>query len=122
MRKACLECVSKHVGNAVAVMDECHMGYPQYMPLVEGHLDQAASEALKEFPILAMELRAFRQQWSSAMAAYLAGVKDNKQYFPDVEALLMELHETRIRAIIDAQMLKDKEVGITEYTTEAKKP
>ena len=93
MRKTCLDCIRKHVGAALVTMDETYMGYPQHACLVEGHLDQAAAEAVKDLPVLAMTLRTFRREWSSAFNQYLLGYT---AFFPSVENLMEDLHNTRI--------------------------
>ena len=43
MRKPCLQCFRKHMGNAAVLLEEIADGY-QYKFLVIGHLDQAAQE------------------------------------------------------------------------------
>jgi hypothetical protein len=45
MRDYCLDCVRKHLGVAVAQLDETHLGYPQYRWNVVGHLNEAESES-----------------------------------------------------------------------------
>ncbi len=65
MRRSCLECVLKHLGDAAVYIEECAMGYPDYFGFVYGHLDHASSECLSEFPDLAMTIREHRIKWAN---------------------------------------------------------
>ena len=42
--QGCRDCVLKHIGSALVLMDEIVSGYPQHRIYVIGHLDQAANE------------------------------------------------------------------------------
>lgn len=59
MRKGCVQCFLKHLGNAAVLIEEVHDGYP-YRHLVLGHLDQAAQEIRAFSPRLAKVVRAHR--------------------------------------------------------------
>lgn len=72
------------------------MGYPQHACLVEGHLDQAAAEAVLNHPSLAVTIRTFRIAWSKAFESYIRGTPCT---FPNEEELMEELHNTRIEAV-----------------------
>lgn len=64
MRKACLECVLKHLGAAAVYIEECQLGYPNYFGFVYGQLDHAASECMEELPELAWTIREHRIKWA----------------------------------------------------------
>jgi hypothetical protein len=63
LRDSCLNCVRKHLGQAAALMDEAKQGYKAHRWLAVGHLGEAASEALKEYPKLADEIREHRVRY-----------------------------------------------------------
>jgi hypothetical protein len=46
MRMACLECVVKHVGQALVLMSEAEKGYPHYYIYAIGHLAEAEDECM----------------------------------------------------------------------------
>ena len=73
MRLACLECVRKHIGEALYHMEEAFMGYPQHAMWAVGAWGHAASEALRAFPELAMRLRADRLKFERCLARVLLG-------------------------------------------------
>ncbi len=60
MRKTCLDCVRKHLAQALVLLDEAQLGYPHHRWLAVGHLAEAESEALQEYPELAREIRKCR--------------------------------------------------------------
>ena len=64
MRKACLECVAKHLGSAAVYIEEVQLGYPNYFGFVYGQLDHAASESMEEIPDLAWAIREHRIKWA----------------------------------------------------------
>lgn len=66
MRKACLECVVKHLGSAAVYIDEAQTGYPNYFGFVYGQLDHAASECFEEIPDLAWIIREHRIKWAES--------------------------------------------------------
>jgi len=60
MRVSCLDCARKHIAEAEVLMREALMGYPNHSWLAVGHLSQAESELLGEFPDMAHTIRAER--------------------------------------------------------------
>lgn len=52
-RKACIDCVEKHVSQAYVLAQETYMGYPEHLALVCAHL----CEAIDEAPAEAVDLR-----------------------------------------------------------------
>lgn len=60
MRKPCLGCVLKHLGAAAVLEEEIRNGYPSYMFLLYGHMDQAAAESWGENQWLAKVIRQHR--------------------------------------------------------------
>lgn len=62
MRRPCLQCFRKHLGNAQVLIEEVADGYPYRMGVV-GHLDQAAQEIRGYSDELAHVVRAHRIKW-----------------------------------------------------------
>ena len=63
MHEACLDCVKKHVSQAMIVHEEeVFMGYPEHIYRVVGHLGEASRESVEAFPEMAMLLRDYRLQ------------------------------------------------------------
>lgn len=63
LRDSCLDCVRKHLSQALILMQEVHQGYPQHRWIAIGHMGEAADEALKEHPKLADEIRKHRLKY-----------------------------------------------------------
>ena len=97
-------------------MDETYLGYPQHACLVEGHLDQAAAEAIQAFPTLAMTLRTFRRAWSEAFNKCISGQYTGVDLqFPSVEALMEELHNVRITVLAEQQFKEERSAAETQF-------
>lgn len=60
MRGSCLDCVRKHLAQASILMDESHLGYPHHVWYAVGHLAEAESESLRDYPDLAIKIRESR--------------------------------------------------------------
>ena len=60
MRTSCLKCVRKHLAQASILLDESHLGYPHHKWFAIGHLAEAESESLLDYPKLASEIREMR--------------------------------------------------------------
>lgn len=65
MRKACLDCVYKHLASAAIADIEVRMGYPNLKLYVIGNLDHAAQEAAETHMELAMVIREHRLLWDN---------------------------------------------------------
>ena len=59
-RESCLFCVSKHISQAIVLMQEAYAGYPLHRWLAVGHLAEAEAESQDEFPDLAIVIRETR--------------------------------------------------------------
>lgn len=57
MLESCLDCVRKHIGAAVGLMNEAHLGYPPHRWLAVGELYLAEEESLCDYPELAVKIR-----------------------------------------------------------------
>lgn len=57
MRPECLDCVRKHLGQAIVLMNEARLGYPDHKWLAVGHMAEAEHEAPLEFALLIREQR-----------------------------------------------------------------
>lgn len=60
MRKYCLKCVIKHLGQAFVTQIESSMGYPEHILLTIGHLSEASEECFLASEELANEIRQHR--------------------------------------------------------------
>ena len=96
MRKPCLQCFRKHMGNAAVLMEEVLDGYP-YRFLVCGHLDQAAQEIRRWSPRLATVVRAHRIRLQNADFDYDIPFEEIDRFISDVE--LMPDHDTNFPEI-----------------------
>lgn len=65
MRSTCMHCVLKHLSQAIILIHESEMGYPEHKWLAIGHLAEASDEALSERPELAREIRAIRKDYET---------------------------------------------------------
>ena len=81
MREACIECVLKHIGQAVALMHETTKGYEYHFVYAVGHLAEAEDEAAETYPEIRDMIYAQRKD-------YMKGNKIN------VDALAKEVYET----------------------------
>ena len=75
LRDSCLNCVRKHLSQALILMQEVHQGYPQHRWIAIGHMGEAADEALKDHPKLADEIRKHRLKYM-ASADYEVPIMD----------------------------------------------
>ena len=57
MRKSCMKCTKKHLGQAIVLMMECEQGYALHRWLAVGHLAEAESESIATRPDLAIQIR-----------------------------------------------------------------
>ena len=65
-RGSCLDCVRKHIAQAMILSDEAALGYPFHRWYAAGHLAEAESESRAKYPELAQAIRAGRLQLMSA--------------------------------------------------------
>lgn len=59
-RGSCLFCVRKHLAQASILLDESRLGYPFHRWYAIGHLAEAESESLYDYPDLAKDIREIR--------------------------------------------------------------
>ena len=62
-RRSCLDCVRKHLAQALVLMSESLQGYPNHRWIAIGHLGEAADEAVMDYPKLASEIRQHRLEY-----------------------------------------------------------
>lgn len=60
MRETCLFCVSKHIGQAIVLMTEVPLGYPEHLFVAIGHLAEAETESVSQYPEFAQKIRKVR--------------------------------------------------------------
>jgi len=82
MRKSCLDCARKHLGQAAVLMDEAVLGYPTHRWRAVGHLAEAESELVRDYLHVAMEIREHR-------VAYIG----DERYDVPIDALITTLTE-----------------------------
>jgi hypothetical protein len=70
MRKPCLDCCYKHLGDAAIWEIEYHLGYPGFKLYIVGSLNHASHEVYRASSELAWVLREHRINWSSSPATY----------------------------------------------------
>lgn len=49
VRKPCIDCVEKHLSQALILANEAHMGYPEHISMMIGHIAEAMEELPKQF-------------------------------------------------------------------------
>jgi hypothetical protein len=64
-RQSCLDCVRKHIAQAMILADEAALGYPFHRWFSAGHLAEAESECRDQYPELAHVIREQRCQYMS---------------------------------------------------------
>jgi hypothetical protein len=84
-RPSCTDCARKHLAQAIVLLGEAHLGYPEHRWLAIGHLAEASEETIADYKEVAEDIRTERLKLMA-----------NSNYKP----LLMELIE-RITDIED---------------------
>ena len=59
-RPSCLDCARKHIAQAIILLGEARLGYPDHKWLAVGHLAEASEELLGDYPVLAADIRTAR--------------------------------------------------------------
>lgn len=62
-RKSCLDCVRKHLAQALVLMEEVKLGYPDHRWIAIGHLAEASAESVADYPKLAALIRRHRVRY-----------------------------------------------------------
>lgn len=97
LRASCLNCVRKHLSQALVLMQEVRQGYPQHRWIAVGHLGEAADEALKAYPKLSAEIRKHRLGYMKS-ADYEVPVMDliekASRLAKDLTEALLSVHAT----------------------------
>lgn len=62
LRQSCLDCVRKHISQSIVLLNEASLGYPNHRWLAIGHLAEAESESIKDYPELAKTIRLDRER------------------------------------------------------------
>ena len=57
IRPACLKCARKHIAQAIVLLGESQLGYPEHRWLAVGHLAEASEELVRSYPVLANLIR-----------------------------------------------------------------
>jgi hypothetical protein len=61
MREGCIECVMKHISQAIILYHEMFKGYPEHLVYVVGHLAEAEDEILEFSKELCLRIRRQRK-------------------------------------------------------------
>lgn len=97
MRPDCLECVCKHLGAAQELLNETFLGYPEFIHLFVGQMDQASAEALKDDLALASAIREMRlrawEGWWRFRTNNISAKEFGEKYNPDIMDLLKDLDD-----------------------------
>jgi len=59
-RPSCVDCARKHVAQAIVLLGEAQLGYPDHKWLAVGHLAEASEEMLGDYPEIAADIRTAR--------------------------------------------------------------
>ena len=97
-RPSCLFCVSKHLASAQILLDEAELGYPEHRWLAVGHLQEAESESLADYPLFSQKIRCLR-------IILMGQVCETTDSTPSIIELLH-----------DARLLAEKVNGFSEST------
>ena len=81
MRESCLDCVRKHLAQAIILLTEAKLGHPELFWIAIGHLAEAEAESVKQYWAIAIKIRHERHK-----------VTDNEEY--DLEGLFDFIDET----------------------------
>ncbi|GAF72617.1 unnamed protein product [marine sediment metagenome] len=57
MRESCLDCVRKHIAQALILLTESKLGHPEHKWLAVGHLAEAEAESVADYEVLAKSIR-----------------------------------------------------------------
>lgn len=60
MRESCIDCVRKHIAQALILLTESKLGHPEHKWLAVGHMAEAEAESVQMFPDFANKIRRFR--------------------------------------------------------------
>lgn len=63
MRESCLDCARKHLAQALVLMQESRLGYPEHKWIAIGHLAEASEELVKDYQSLAGQIRCERLKY-----------------------------------------------------------
>lgn len=77
MRVSCLNCTRKHLSQAIVLLIEAKLGYPEHLWLAIGHLAEAESESVTEYKLLAEKIRLERTR-----------LMDDENYVPELMPLI----------------------------------
>ena len=108
MRESCFDCARKHIGQALVLLIEAKLGYPEYKWLAIGHLAEAEAETVKDFFEVAVKIRGLRHE-----------IMDNEKYNVDLLALIREI--TELQKVFDcAEKRERRGVKSTKEVKDAK--
>lgn len=77
VRTACADCCRKHIAQAIILMNESFMGYPEHADMALAHLREAAEEIVAQDEAMA-----------EAILAEHNKVDSNRDYYPELTPLL----------------------------------
>ena len=97
-RDPCIECALKHLGQARAIFNETHKGYPAFPVFVWGHMSEAEDELITEHIEQANLIRDERIKYQY-----------DEEYIIPFDGLILDLWT--YRADVKKQQLKDLGYG-----------
>lgn len=93
MRASCMECVAKHVGSAISLMNEVWDGYPEHLIDAIGELDQASQESKLVHPDLASTLRSIRKELVPDVLLAISGQEGHEAAKERISGTIEKLRE-----------------------------
>lgn len=63
MRESCLNCARKHLAQAVILMTEACLGYPDHKWIAIGHMCEAETELVEDYLVEAIRIREHRKAY-----------------------------------------------------------
>jgi len=85
-RKACPDCVRKHLAQAIVLFQEAMQGYPEHRWLAMGHMAEAEAEIEGMFPDIADEIRGLRKKCEEMPGFYPGLIRVIKEITDRVES------------------------------------
>lgn len=107
MRRFCPDCTRKHLAQAIVLMIEADMGYPEHGWLAVGHMAEAEAEFLEKNAGIANDIRNARLSYMD----FLNGDETSeKPYLLDIIENITELIRNEIDAEGETQPIQEGDI------------
>lgn len=84
LRPYCLNCVLKHLGQAIVLLSEAEKGYPTHKYIAMGHLAEAEDEIIAKYDGMAKKIRNTRLD-----------IEEGRTPVNSIEDLIKEVHNLK---------------------------